>query len=81
MKQVIKDKIVEAAEKAFKSGDFISSDFPSIELEKTKKLEQLRAIENGFGILTAKVSHTCDGIDTKQQYDEFVKRYIAAKQK
>ena len=54
---------------------------PQTQLEKTEKLEQLRAIENGFAILTEKVSHTCDGIDTKEQYDEFVKRYKASKQK
>jgi 3-deoxy-manno-octulosonate cytidylyltransferase (CMP-KDO synthetase) len=44
-------------------------------LEKIEKLEQLRAIENGFDILVGRVKHTCDGIDTPQQYDEFVKRY------
>ncbi len=48
---------------------------PQTPLEKVEKLEQLRAIENGFGILVAKVKHTCDGIDTPQQYAEFVKRY------
>ena len=47
---------------------------PQSRLEKTEKLEQLRAIENGYTILTGKVKHTCDGIDTQQQYDEFVKR-------
>ena len=44
-------------------------------LEKIEKLEQLRAIENGFGILVGKIKHTCDGIDTPQQYAEFVKKY------
>ncbi|MGA2324005.1 MAG: 3-deoxy-manno-octulosonate cytidylyltransferase [Sedimentisphaerales bacterium] len=44
-------------------------------LEKLEKLEQLRAIENGFDILVAKVKHTCAGIDTLVQYEEFVKRY------
>jgi 3-deoxy-manno-octulosonate cytidylyltransferase (CMP-KDO synthetase) len=48
---------------------------PQSPLEKTEKLEQLRAIENGYGILAAKVNRTCDGIDTPQQYAEFVKRY------
>jgi len=48
---------------------------PQTTLEKTEKLEQLRAIENGFGILVGKVEHTCDGIDTPEQYAEFVKRY------
>ncbi len=48
---------------------------PQTPLEKIEKLEQLRAIENGFNILVAKVEHTCDGIDTPQQYAEFVARY------
>jgi 3-deoxy-manno-octulosonate cytidylyltransferase (CMP-KDO synthetase) len=48
---------------------------PQTLLEKIEKLEQLRAIENGFAILVAKVKHTCDGIDTPDQYAEFVKRY------
>jgi 3-deoxy-manno-octulosonate cytidylyltransferase (CMP-KDO synthetase) len=47
---------------------------PQTPLEKIEKLEQLRAIENGFPILVGKVKHTCDGIDTPQQYTEFVKR-------
>lgn len=47
---------------------------PQTPLEQIEKLEQLRAIENGFGILVGKVKHTCDGIDTPQQYAEFVKR-------
>ncbi len=47
---------------------------PQTPLEKIEKLEQLRAIENGFDILVGKVKHTCDGIDTPQQYTEFVKR-------
>lgn len=48
---------------------------PQTHLEKTEKLEQLRVIENGFAILVGKVKHTCEGIDTPQQYAEFVKRY------
>jgi len=48
---------------------------PQTPLEKIEKLEQLRAIENGFDILVGKVLHTCDGIDTPEQYAEFVKRY------
>ncbi len=47
---------------------------PQTRLEKIEKLEQLRAIENGFPILVGKVKHTCDGIDTPEQYAEFVKR-------
>jgi len=48
---------------------------PQTPLEKIEKLEQLRAVENGFDILVAKVKHTCAGIDTPEQYAEFVKHY------
>ena len=48
---------------------------PQTPLEKIEKLEQLRAIESGFDILVAKVRHTSPGIDTPEQYAEFVKRY------
>jgi len=48
---------------------------PQTPLEKIEKLEQLRTIENGFNILVGKVEHTCDGIDTPEQYAEFVLRY------
>jgi 3-deoxy-manno-octulosonate cytidylyltransferase (CMP-KDO synthetase) len=50
---------------------------PQTKLEKIEKLEQLRALENGYTILVGKVKHTCDGIDTPQQYAEFVKRQMA----
>jgi 3-deoxy-manno-octulosonate cytidylyltransferase (CMP-KDO synthetase) len=43
-------------------------------LEQTEKLEQLRAIENGFTILTGMVSKAWDGIDTKEQYQAFIER-------
>ncbi len=48
---------------------------PQGKLEQIEKLEQLRAIENGFEILVGKVEHFCNGIDTPQQYAEFVIRY------
>jgi len=51
------------------------TELPQTPLEKIEKLEQLRVVENGFDILVAKVRHTCDGIDTPEQYAEFVKRY------
>ena len=52
---------------------------PQTKLEKIEKLEQLRAIEHGFEILVGKVGHTHDGIDTPEQYAEFVKRYKSRK--
>lgn len=45
------------------------------ELEKCEKLEQLRAIEYGFSIITGKVEHAWEGIDTPEQYAEFVNRF------
>ena len=50
------------------------TELPQGKLEKIEKLEQLRAIENGFDILVGKVKHTSDGIDIPEQYSEFVKR-------
>ena len=47
---------------------------PQTPLEKIEKLEQLRAIENGFPVQVGKVKHTSDGIDTPSQYAKFVKR-------
>ncbi|MHC4536530.1 MAG: 3-deoxy-manno-octulosonate cytidylyltransferase [Planctomycetota bacterium] len=52
---------------------------PQTPLEKIEKLEQLRVIESGYNILVGKVEHTCDGIDTPEQYAEFVKRYKAGR--
>ena len=43
-------------------------------LEQSEKLEQLRAIENGYTILTAMVEKAWDGVDTEQQYRAFVER-------
>ncbi|MHC4623485.1 MAG: 3-deoxy-manno-octulosonate cytidylyltransferase [Planctomycetota bacterium] len=47
---------------------------PQTPLEKIEKLEQLRALENGYSILVGKVQHICDGIDTPEQYAAFVRR-------
>jgi len=47
---------------------------PQTNLEKIEKLEQLRPIEYAHSILVGRVEHICDGIDTPQQYAEFVKR-------
>ena len=43
-------------------------------LEQSEKLEQLRALENGFSILTATVEKALDGVDTPEQYAAFVAR-------
>jgi 3-deoxy-manno-octulosonate cytidylyltransferase (CMP-KDO synthetase) len=44
-------------------------------LEQTEKLEQLRALEHGSSIFVMPVERATHGIDTEQQYEEFVKRY------
>jgi 3-deoxy-manno-octulosonate cytidylyltransferase (CMP-KDO synthetase) len=43
-------------------------------LETTEKLEQLRALEHGQKIFVLKVQRATHGIDTPEQYAEFVKR-------
>jgi 3-deoxy-manno-octulosonate cytidylyltransferase (CMP-KDO synthetase) len=44
------------------------------ELEKSEKLEQLRALENGMRIRVGVVRHAPGGIDTPQDYAAFVNR-------
>ena len=44
-------------------------------LEKTEKLEQLRALEHGSSIYVMPVERATHGIDTPEQYEEFVQRY------
>jgi 3-deoxy-manno-octulosonate cytidylyltransferase (CMP-KDO synthetase) len=51
---------------------------PQSMLEKTECLEQLRVIENGFTILVGIVERASTGIDTPDQYAEFVERYKKA---
>lgn len=49
-------------------------------LEQTEKLEQLRALEHGVRIDTIRIASAPAGIDTQQQYEEFVKRNKAGRQ-
>jgi 3-deoxy-manno-octulosonate cytidylyltransferase (CMP-KDO synthetase) len=51
------------------------SSWPPTPLEQSEKLEQLRALEHGASIMVVKVKRATHGIDTPQQYAEFVKRY------
>jgi 3-deoxy-manno-octulosonate cytidylyltransferase (CMP-KDO synthetase) len=44
-------------------------------LERLEALEQLRALENGFGIRVVRVEHRSVGVDTEQDYER-VKRLI-----
>lgn len=51
----------------------ITKMLPSM-LEKTECLEQLRVIENGYKIIVGIVEKASSGIDTPEQYADFVKR-------
>jgi 3-deoxy-manno-octulosonate cytidylyltransferase (CMP-KDO synthetase) len=44
-------------------------------LEMAEKLEQLRALEHGKTIFVLNVNRATHGIDTPEQYDDFVKRW------
>jgi len=50
---------------------------PQTPLEKTEKLEQLRAIENGYVIQVAETGYEALGIDTPADYEAFVARWKA----
>ncbi|MHC4564096.1 MAG: 3-deoxy-manno-octulosonate cytidylyltransferase [Planctomycetota bacterium] len=45
--------------------------------EQVEKLEQLRALENGYAIAVAVVDHAASGIDTPEDYAAFVARQRA----
>jgi 3-deoxy-manno-octulosonate cytidylyltransferase (CMP-KDO synthetase) len=47
---------------------------PQTQLEKTEKLEQLRALENGHKIRVLIADRPVHGIDTPEQYKAFVER-------
>lgn len=48
--------------------------WPPAALEETESLEQLRVLEHGHGIAVAVRRVTSQGIDTPEQYAEFVRR-------
>lgn len=50
--------------------------WPATPCERAEKLEQLRALENGRSIWVLKVDRSAGGVDTREQYDEFVKRFL-----
>ena len=50
------------------------SKLPQSDLEKAESLEQLRALQNGMKIKTALVDYKPVGIDTKEDFEEFLKR-------
>ena len=50
------------------------SKLPQSDLEKAESLEQLRALQNGMKIKTATVNYKPVGIDTREDFEEFLKR-------
>ncbi|MCD4657457.1 MAG: 3-deoxy-manno-octulosonate cytidylyltransferase [Planctomycetes bacterium] len=50
------------------------SKMPQTPLEQTEKLEQLRALENNIRIKVVKIPHSTKGIDTREDYDAFIRR-------
>ena len=50
------------------------ANWPPTMLEQTEKLEQLRALEHGRKIYVMPVERATSGIDTPQQYEEFLRR-------
>jgi len=51
--------------------------WPPTPCELAEKLEQLRALEHGAAIHVVKVERATHGIDTPEQYAEFVRRFFA----
>jgi 3-deoxy-manno-octulosonate cytidylyltransferase (CMP-KDO synthetase) len=52
--------------------------WPVSRLERTEKLEQLRALEHGEKILVLDAPRAWHGIDTAEQYAQFVQRFKAS---
>jgi 3-deoxy-manno-octulosonate cytidylyltransferase (CMP-KDO synthetase) len=51
--------------------------WPPTPCELAEKLEQLRALEHGAAIHVVKVERATHGIDTPEQYADFVRRFLA----
>lgn len=52
------------------------SKLPQSNLEKAESLEQLRALQNGMKIKTATVNYKPVGIDTKEDFEEFLRKIL-----
>ncbi len=50
---------------------------PQTPLEQVEKLEQLRALENGYAIRVVETEYEALGVDTPADYEAFVKRYTS----
>lgn len=54
----------------------VLKELPVSPLENTEKLEQLRFLQAGFTIMVGQVEHAVRGIDTRSDYDAFLKRQL-----
>ncbi len=54
--------------------DFVK--LPQGRLELAESLEQLRLLEHGYKIVAGVVEHASPGIDTHEDYEQFVKRFM-----
>jgi len=54
------------------------AELPPTQLERIEGLEQLRAIEHGYGIAVGSVERAAAGIDTPEDYAAFVARFRSA---
>jgi 3-deoxy-manno-octulosonate cytidylyltransferase (CMP-KDO synthetase) len=50
--------------------------WPPTPLEQTEMLEQLRVLEHGEPIYVLRIARAVHGIDTPQQYEAFVRRFL-----
>lgn len=50
---------------------------PATPMEQAEQLEQLRALEHGYDIAVIRADVQHHGIDTPEQYEAFVQRYLA----
>jgi len=51
--------------------------WPPTPCELAEKLEQLRALEHGAAIGVVKLERATHGIDTPEQYEDFVRRFLS----
>jgi 3-deoxy-manno-octulosonate cytidylyltransferase (CMP-KDO synthetase) len=51
---------------------------PESPLEQTEKLEQLRFLQAGHTIMVGRIDHAPRGIDTREDYEAFVRRFTAS---
>jgi 3-deoxy-manno-octulosonate cytidylyltransferase (CMP-KDO synthetase) len=53
----------------------VLSSLPPSPLEQIEKLEQLRFLQAGHAIVVGRIDHAPRGIDTREDYDQFVQRF------